>query len=87
MRSGSPSTSTSTPIIWTDNAALVLQVDRAAADVRVRHEREAEVRRRTDADAVIKAAIGFKVEITPMRDHARPALEFLRIRRTTWLKR
>ena len=28
---------------------------------------EAEVQRRTDADPVMKARIGFKVEITPMR--------------------
>ena len=28
---------------------------------------EAEVKRRTDADPVMKANIGFKIEITPMR--------------------
>jgi hypothetical protein len=27
----------------------------------------AEIKRRTDADPVIKAGIGFKIEITPMR--------------------
>jgi uncharacterized protein YciI len=33
---------------------------------------EAEVRRRTDADPVMKADIGFKVEIMPMRAITRP---------------
>jgi hypothetical protein len=34
---------------------------------------ESEIRRRTDADPVMRAGIGFKVEIMPMRAITRPA--------------
>jgi hypothetical protein len=34
-------------------------------------EDEAEIKRRTDADPVMKAGIGFKIEISPMRAFTR----------------
>ena len=34
---------------------------------------EADARRRTDADPVVRAGVGFKVEITPMRAITRPS--------------